>query len=267
MISWRVAETNEDRLACYRLRAEQYARHYHNIPPGEFRDEFDDARLPDSRRQAHTIAVVQGGTVVATARVLIAARADLPVLPSELRDLVTVGASGPAWLGHLRRPPAPSCVAVGELSKLTGSRGTLVERSAWLLAAMAGTAEMACREGIVRLVVLMSPTVVRRVWALGVPFERVAGVGLNRDSIDTLRTLVRYADYFLPALAANPEVSQPGFADAAHEAALRQLTTGCEDGAHLYTITVADYVRAVPCWPLLPDSLGTARGASAYGPP
>jgi hypothetical protein len=103
--------------------------------------------------------------------------------------------------------------------------------------------EEALRRGVAVLIALMPPLVARSVRNVGLDFRRVAEEQLKRQTIEQLRYLITYRDFFLPALRKQGlEADAERLLGEGDVGSLRRLLDTCDDEPHLYWIRTEDFV-------------------------
>jgi hypothetical protein len=223
--------------ACFALRAAQYARHYSNIPADRLTDEFDTALLPDGRRVAQIVAATVDDVVVGTLRLVLSRHPEFPGLQSDVAELMTFD-----WVEVARLVGVPAeAVVVGELGRFAVGRGPN-RMTKWAMIREGG--RLAANRGIHVLLSLMPAVVERAVRQAGFHWRRVAGARLRRDHADLRCVLLRYHDYFLPALRKlGLDVHTDRLATAS-AAALEMMVAGSPDGPALWWNTPAELAAA-----------------------
>lgn len=191
---WKVADTDAEKQACYRPRAEEYRRYYRRIPDGAFTDELDSASLADGRPRTVSVLVGSADEPLGTARLSIGRHPSTPGLRTECEALTTFDPDT-----HL---PAP-CRVFAETGKFAVRQGS-ADSEAWKSAVCEGVARVALQLGVERIVLLLSPFVGHSLVRCGGRLRPVPGIRLRRDTPPQLRYLLEFSDYFLPTLDRTP---------------------------------------------------------------
>jgi hypothetical protein len=239
-ISCKRGEHPDERQRVYRLRAAAYRRHYANIPADAFRDELDEAVLPDGRPCSVTLLAEQGGTAVGTARLVLARHPGYPGLTGDCQRLMAFD------LDQLIRVAGfdPGHAVVGEVGKLAVARDCDVPSVKRCVYARVG--DEASQLGMDVLLAVMPPFVARSGCEGGIHFIRWEQAHLRRATLEDMRFLLRYHDYFLPALGKQGlEIDPERLERAGNFAALEALASDCPDGAFLWFARTEEWVRTV----------------------
>jgi hypothetical protein len=240
MVSCKRAESPGERQRAYRLRAAEYHRRYANVPGDEFRDEHDEAVLPDGRPLAVTLLAEQGGQGVGTARLVLARHPAFPGLAADCRRLMEFDLDQLVGLAGFD----PGRAVVGEVSRLAIARGCDVGAVKCRLYARVG--DEARRLGMDLLLAVMHPAVAQGAQERGIPFLRWEPSRLCRGSLEEMRILLRYHHYFLPALARRGlEIDSERLDRARGVATLRAFASDCPDGPLLWFARTEEWVRKV----------------------
>lgn len=230
--------TGEAELACFALRAAEYARFYRNIPPESFCDEFDSAKCLRDGPVSQLIAVRKDDAIVGTCRLVHSCRPGSPELRSEIAELMNL-----CWRDVSETVGvAAESLSVGELGKFAVTPGEDCQQIKWLLLTEIGI--VAKEAGMNVVLALMPPLVERAARQVGVTFRRLNAEGLRRDDPDRMRFLLRYHDYFLPTFRKQGIDIDVDQLDAAHPTALQMLLSGAADGPALWWISPAELAAA-----------------------
>jgi hypothetical protein len=86
-ITCTVADTPSERSHCYRIRAAEFGRYYRNVPPEQFHDEYDHARLPDGSLQSFSVLASGPDGPAGTTRLTLARHPVFPHLRSPCLEI------------------------------------------------------------------------------------------------------------------------------------------------------------------------------------
>jgi hypothetical protein len=133
---------------------------------------------------------------------------------------------------------------VGEVGRLAISRDcdhALVKQCLY-----ARVGDEAALLGMDVLVAIMPPFVARSGRERGIGFVRWERASLRRATLQQVRGLLRYHEYFLPALGRHGlEIDPERLGRATSLAALQALASDCQDGAFLWFVRTQEWVRTV----------------------
>jgi hypothetical protein len=254
MFAARIAQTADERRTCFRLRAIEYRKYYHNVPSDEFCDEFDDLKLPDGSPQARTVYVRLAEQVVGTIRLVVARDARFPDLRSEMLSFMEFDPNGLRPVEPAGTAPLPPLM-IGEIGKLAITRCPSVDAKAVLGTTMAAVGQTASRLGVKIIMAAMVPPVERKLRSVGLNFHRVASARLRRNSRDELEFLLKYHQYFLPMLkrrAIDIDASELTQSEASC-AVLQALISDCVDGPGAYWLSTEEFVEQTRPYGIVPD--------------
>jgi hypothetical protein len=198
MISCKCVEHANERRGVYRLRAREYGRLYRNIPADEWKDEFDEAVLPDGRPQSLTLLAEQEGKVIGTGRLTLTRHPAYPPLTTDCQRLMDFDLDQLLWVAGFD----PQRVVVGEVSRVAIARdaNTLLAKQS-VLSRLGHEARML---GMDIVLAIMPAWVYQRLaegfGMGGLHFRRWERAHCRRETLEDIRVLLRYHDYFLPAL-------------------------------------------------------------------
>lgn len=238
---WLLAQTPAQLNTCYQLRAYEFGGQTIKRP---HQDDFDVRTLPDGSPQACVFEIKRYGMAVGTARLTLAAHPHYPEVHSEAAWLLSAGGDLARVVNAhtLRWQAAP---VIGEIGCVGVSGGANRDGAVLREITRAIASEVQTR-GIDLLIWVMTPQVRAEVNALGYAFRPLQEVHLNRHSPEVLRYLARHYDVFLPELVTRlPELAHdPNLVDDIDDETLRQLISGCADGAHLCWMEAQSFVAA-----------------------
>jgi hypothetical protein len=242
MFTAKIAHTPDERRQCYRLRAAEYRRYYHNVPHDEFRDEFDDLQLPDGNPQARSILTQTNGLVVGTMRLLVVSDVRYPGLQSEIASFMDFDIEQWKLDALAREASHGASHSVAEIGKLAVARDKDTKPA--LGTTLAGLGQIAVRLGISVVLAAMVPAVERRLRCVGLKFRHLTEARLRRDSRHQINYLLKYHQYFLPMLKRRLIDIDPielSESDASCEV-LQAFISDCGDGPSLYWMTTEEFV-------------------------
>jgi hypothetical protein len=238
VISCKCVEQANERHRAYRLRAVEYRRFYRNIPAGEWQDELDEAVLPDGRPQSVTLLAEQDGQAVGTGRLTLVRHPRYPGLKADCVWLMDFD------LDQLLRVAGfdPERVAVGEVGRFAIARdGDILSAKRCVLARLGDEAEYL---GIDVLLAIMPPFIAQSLAESGVHYRRWEPARCRRDTLEVMRVLLRYHDYFLPVLRERGLAIDPEALERTRDlAALQAFASDCPDGPSLWFIRTEEWVR------------------------
>jgi hypothetical protein len=238
MISCKCAEHANERQRAYRLRAVEYHRLYRNIPAGEWQDELDEAVLPDGRPQSVTLLAEQDGEAVGTARLTLIRHPNYAGLRTDCQRLMDFD------LDQLLRVAGfdPERVVVGEVSRLAIARdGDSLSAKRCVYARVGDEAK---RLGMDIVLAVMPQFVVQSAYEGGIHFVRWQSARCRRATLEDMRVLLRYHDYFLPMLRKRGlEIDPQALERTRNVAALQAFVSDCPDGPFLWFVATEEWVR------------------------
>jgi hypothetical protein len=238
MISCKCVEQANERQRAYRLRAVEYRRFYRNIPVGEWQDELDEAVLPDGRPQSVILLAEQDGQAVGTGRLTLVRHPECPGLAADCARLMDFD------LDQLLRVAGfdPERAVVGEVSRFAIARdGDFLSAKRCVLARLGDEAKYL---GIDILLAIMPPFVVRSTAESGFLFRRWEPARCRRETLEDMRVLLRYHDYFLPTLRGRGlEIDPEALERTRNLAALQAFASDCPDGPSLWFMPTEEWVR------------------------
>jgi hypothetical protein len=216
----------------------EYRRLYRNLPTGEWHDEFDEAVLPDGRPQSVTLLAEQDGKAVGTARLTVIRHPRYPGLAADCLRLMDFD------LDQLIRVAGfdPERAVVGELGRFAIARGGDILFAKRIVLARLG--DEAKLRGVDLLVAIMPRFVVQSVAESGIHFRRWEQAHFRRATLEGLRFLIRYHEYFLPTLRKRGlEIDPEALDRAGNLAALQAFVSDCPDGSSLWFTRTEEWVR------------------------
>jgi hypothetical protein len=233
MVSCKRVQLPNERQQVYHLRATEYGRLYRNIPTGEWHDEFDEALLPDGRPQSVTLLAEHDGKDIGTARLTLARHPRYPGLTADCDRLMDFD------LDQLLRAAGldPQRAVVGEAGRLAIARdGATLSAKLCVLSRLGGEARIL---GIDLLLAIAPCWVFQRVAegfaSIGIHFRCWEPARLRRTTLEQIRLLLRYHDYFLPTLRKRGlEIDPEALERAKNLAALQAIASDCPDGTSLW---------------------------------
>ena len=231
-------DSQEQRSACYALRAAQYGRHYRNIPSTEFSDEFDTTVSLDGSRISQLFGAYRDGSLVGTCRLVRSINPSSASVKSEVFELFDLRWDHLADIAGISTDELSVC----ELGKFAVAEGEDSREIKWTLLSSSG--KFALDLGIQVVVAIMPPTVERAARHAGVFFNRLNDVKLRRDDNHRKRYLIRYHDYFLPMLRKAGLDIDCEHLECVDPIVLDMLLSGVSDGPALWWIRSRDLANS-----------------------
>jgi hypothetical protein len=236
-VHWRIA-IGDERKACYALRAAEYARSYRNIPLGEFSDELDSATTTDGVALSYIVSTWDQNSLVGTLRLALSKHPSYRDLKSEVSALMDFDWCDIA--GLLCMPTEE--LKIGEAERFAIPHSSHGLRIKWMTITAAG--EIAVRLGLHAVLAIMPPSVERVVRRAGGKFHRVSNAQLRRDRYEQNQLLIRYHDYFFPALRRmGLEIDVDKLQNVSSQT-IDMLLAGCEVGPVLWWIPAEEMANA-----------------------
>ena len=239
---WLLAQTDAQRNACYQLRTYAFDRSTLQRP---HQDRFDVQTLPDGSPQSYTFEIKRYGMTVGTARLTIAAHPEFTQVHSEVAELVDTAGDLAGFVNArtVHRDGSPPVVA--EIGCVGISAGANRD-GAVLREINRAIASVVTDRSIDVLLWLTTPQAVSHINAQGMCFDPVPGATFNRRSPHILRYMAHHYDVFLPDLDKRlPELAfATDIIDDMSDEMLREMTSGCADGAYVYWMDAHSFASA-----------------------